>query len=406
MLEQPIDRTERKIFGFNLNVFFLGIVSLLTDISSEMIFTLVPLFLSNVLGAATTIVGLAGGISDSVDSLFRIAGGWLSDKFRKRKLLLVTGYSVSTVVKPLMYIASTWGLVVGVRFLDRVGKGIRSSPRDALVAASVSKGERGKAFGLHRAMDTAGAFIGLAAAAYIIYVVQGGGLKLSLEAYRWIVLVGVIPAVLAVLVLILFVREKTTPANNDPRPATPVRFADHFEKRFRIFLVIMAVFTLGKSSDFFVILRAQNLEVPLIQVTLMLVLLNITYSLVSIPAGMLSDKLGRRRVIIVGWFIYALVYLGFALATNLWSVWLLFAGYGIYQGVVEGVARAFVADLVAEPRRGTAYGLYHGVVGLLALPASLIAGWLWEIASPAAPFYFGAGLAFVSAIGLWMLVKE
>jgi MFS family permease len=138
----------------------------------------------------------------------------------------------------------------------------------------------------------------------------------------------------------------------------------------------------------------------------MLVLLNITYSLVSIPAGMLSDKLGRRRVIIVGWFIYALVYLGFALATNLWSVWLLFAGYGIYQGVVEGVARAFVADLVAEPRRGTAYGLYHGVVGLLALPASLIAGWLWEIASPAAPFYLGAGLAFISAIGLWMLVKE
>ena len=406
MSEQPIDRTERKIFGFNLNVFFLGIVSLLTDISSEMIFTLVPLFLSNVLGAATTIVGLAGGISDSVDSLFRIAGGWLSDKFRKRKLLLVTGYSVSTVVKPLMYIASTWGLVVGVRFLDRVGKGIRTSPRDALVAASVSRGERGKAFGLHRAMDTAGAFIGLAAAAYIIYVVQGGGLKLSLEAYRWIVLVGVIPAVLAVLVLILFVREKTPPANNDTKPATPVRFADHFEKRFRIFLVIMAVFTLGKSSDFFVILRAQNLEVPLIQVTLMLVLLNITYSLVSIPAGMLSDKLGRRRVIIVGWFIYTLVYLGFALATNLWSVWLLFAGYGIYQGVVEGVARAFVADLVAEPRRGTAYGLYHGVVGLLALPASLIAGWLWEIASPAAPFYFGAGLAFVSAIGLWMLVKE
>lgn len=406
MSEQPIDRTERKIFGFNLNVFFLGIVSLLTDISSEMIFTLVPLFLSNVLGAATTIVGLAGGISDSVDSLFRIAGGWLSDKFRKRKGLMVVGYSLSTVVKPLMYIASTWGVVVGVRFLDRVGKGIRSSPRDALVAASVSKGERGKAFGLHRAMDTAGAFIGLAAAAYIIYVVQGGGLKLSLEAYRWIVLVGVIPAVLAVLVLILFVREKTPPANNDTRPATPVRFADHFDRRFRVFLVIMAVFTLGKSSDFFVILRAQNLEVPLIQVTLMLVLLNITYSLVSIPAGMLSDKLGRRRVIIVGWFIYALVYLGFALATNLWSVWLLFAGYGIYQGVVEGVARAFVADLVAEPRRGTAYGLYHGVVGLLALPASLIAGWLWEIASPAAPFYFGAGLSFVSAIGLWILVKE
>lgn len=406
MSQQLFANSERRILGFNVNVFFLGVVSLLTDISSEMIFTLVPLFLSNVLGAATTIVGLAGGISDSVDSLFRIAGGWLSDKFRKRKLLAVMGYSISTVVKPLMYIASTWGVVVGVRFLDRVGKGIRSSPRDALVAASVSKVERGKAFGLHRAMDTAGAFIGLAAAAYIIYHVQGDGLKLSLEAYRWIVLVGVIPAILAVLVLILFVREKVPPANNEPSPAAAVRFTDHFDKRFRVFLFIMAVFTLGKSSDFFVILRAQNLDVPLIQVTLMLVLLNVTYSLISIPAGMLSDRLGRRRIIILGWFIYAIVYLGFALATNLWSVWLLFAGYGIYQGIVEGVARAFVADLVAEPRRGTAFGLYHGVVGLLALPASLIAGWLWDIASPSAPFYLGAGLAFLSAIGLWLLVKE
>lgn len=405
MSEQPLDKSERKIFGFNPNVFFLGIVSFLTDVSSEMIFTLIPLFLSNVLGAATTIVGLVGGISDSTDALFRIASGWLSDKIRKRKALAVAGYSLSTVVKPLMYVASAWGAVVAVRFMDRVGKGIRSSPRDALVAASVSKDERGKGFGLHRAMDTGGAVLGLAAAAFIIYVVQGGGLKLSLESYRWLVVGGIIPAFLAVFVLALFVREKT-PAPNDPKPVTPTSSADSFDRRFKIFLIIMAIFTLGKSSDFFVILRAQNLAVPLIQVTLMLVLLNITYSLISLPAGMLSDKLGRRRVIILGWFIYALVYLGFALATNVWSVWLLFAGYGIYQGVVEGVARAFVADLVAEPRRGTAYGLYHGVVGLLALPASLIAGWLWAIASPAAPFYLGAGLAFASAIGLWTLVKE
>jgi len=290
--------------------------------------------------------------------------------------------------------------------MDRVGKGIRSSPRDALVAASVSKDERGKGFGLHRAMDTGGAVLGLAAAAFIIYVVQGGGLELSLESYRRLVVGGIIPAFLAVFVLALFVREKKPATNDNLQPTTPTPFADSFDRRFKIFLIIMAIFTLGKSSDFFVILRAQNLEVPLIQVTLMLVLLNITYSLISLPAGMLSDKLGRRRVIILGWFVYALVYLGFALATRVWSVWLLFAGYGIYQGVVEGVARAFVADLVAEPRRGTAYGLYHGVVGLLALPASLIAGWLWDIASPAAPFYFGAGLAFISAIGLWTLVKE
>ena len=406
MSQQTIEKPERKVFGFSPNVIFLGITSFLTDISSEMIFTLVPLFLTNILGAATTIVGLAGGISDSTDALFRIASGWFSDKIRKRKALTVAGYGLSTIVKPLMYVASSWGMVVGVRFVDRVGKGIRNSPRDALVAASVTKEERGKGFGLHRAMDTAGAVLGLAAAAFIIYHVQGGGLTLSLQSYRWMVAVGVIPAVLAVIVLALFVREKTPVGNNGPQPAIATKFSDGFDKRFKIFLIIMAVFTLGKSSDFFVILRAQNLEVPLIQVTLMLVLMNLTYSLISLPAGMLSDKLGRRRVIILGWFIYAIVYLGFALATNLWSVWLLFAGYGIYQGVVESVARAFVADLVTEAKRGTAYGLYHGVVGLLALPASLIAGWLWDIASPAAPFYLGAGLAFISAVGLWALVKE
>ena len=168
----------------------------------------------------------------------------------------------------------------------------------------------------------------------------------------------------------------------------------------------MAVFTLGNSSDFFVILRAQNLEVPLIQVVLMLVLLNVTYTAISLPAGMLSDRFGRRRVIILGWFIYALVYLGFAVASNIWQIWLLFACYGVYYGIVEGVARAFVADLVTEAKRGTAYGLYHGVVGLTLLPASLMAGWLWEVISPAVPFFFGAGLAFVAMLGMMVLVRE
>jgi len=396
----------KRIWGFSPNIFFLGMVSLLTDVSSEMIFTLVPLFLSNVLGAATTVVGLVGGISDSTDALFRIASGWVSDRIGKRKLLAVLGYSLSTVVKPLMYLASAWGVVVAIRFGDRVGKGIRTSPRDALVAASVSPEERGKGFGLHRAMDTLGAVLGLGIATVIIYLVQGGGLKISLETYRWLVLVGVLPAILAVLVLIIFVRERTSEIGRYPAQGVPQKLSAGFDRRFIIFLVIIAVFTLGKSSDFFVILRAQNLEVPLIQVTLMLVLLNITYSVVSLPAGMLSDKLGRRRLIILGWSIYALVYLGFAIASQIWSVWLLFAVYGIYQGVVEGVARAFVADLVAEGRRGTAYGLYHGVVGLLALPASLIAGWLWDVISPAAPFYFGAALALIAALGLWTLIRE
>lgn len=398
--------SRRKIWGLNPNVFFLGLVSLLTDVSSEMIFTLIPLFLRNVLKAPFTTIGLIGGLSESTDAIFRIFSGWLSDKVGKRKPLAVLGYSISTIAKPFMYLASNWGVVLGVRFSDRVGKGMRTSSRDALIADSVSAGERGRGFGLHRAMDTSGAVLGLAIAAIIVYLVQGGGQELSLETYQWLVIVGVIPAVLAVIVLLIFVQERRKLPSGVTSSQVGFKQAGGFDTRFKVFLAIMAIFTLGNSSDFFVILRAQNLEASLIHVVLMLVLFNVTYAAVSLPAGMLSDKLGRRRVITLGWFIYALVYLGFAVASEVWQVWLLFAGYGIYYGVVEGVARAFVADLVTEEKRGTAYGLYHGVVGLTLLPASVIAGWLWQAISPAAPFYFGAGLAFLAMLGIMGLVRE
>jgi MFS family permease len=402
-------QNKKRIWGLNPNVFFLGIVSLLTDVSSEMIFTLVPLFLCNVLGAGATIVGLVGGLSEGTDAILRIFSGWFSDRIGKRKSLALLGYGVSTLAKPFMYLASNWGAVLAIRFSDRVGKGIRTSPRDALVADSVSARERGKGFGLHRAMDTFGAVLGLVIAAVVIYYVQGGGLELGLKTYQWLVLVGIVPAVLAVFVLLGFVREpkrKLSSGSGSHRKFTWNGLTAGFDTRFKLFLAIIAVFTLGNSSDFFVILRAQNLEVPLIHVVLMLVLFNVTYAAISLPAGMLSDRWGRKRVITLGWLIYAVVYLGFALASSPWHVWLLFAIYGIYYGMVEGVARAFVADLVPEARRGTAYGLYHGVVGLTLLLASLIAGWLWDIVSPSAPFFFGAALAFLAMVGMIALIKE
>ena len=298
-----LSKLSRRFRDYSPNVFFLGVVSFLTDVSSEMVFTLIPLFLSNVLGAGTAIIGLIGGISESADSVFRIFSGWFSDRIGKRKRLAVVGYTISTIAKPFMYLASSWGVVLGVKFGDRVGKGIRTSPRDALIADSAPPGERGKSFGLHRAMDTTGAVVGLAIAALVVYLVQGGGLSLSLKTYQWLVLIGIIPAVLAVVVLTRFVKEKERKPRPDlPRPSFNIfKLAAGFDTRFKVFLAVMVLFTLGNSSDFFVILRAQNLGSSVLHIVLMLVIFNAAYAAVALPAGKLSDRLGRRRVIALGW---------------------------------------------------------------------------------------------------------
>lgn len=389
------------------NVFFLGIVSLLTDISSEMIFTLVPLVVVNILGGGAIAVGFIGGITESFDAFFRIFSGRISDKLGKRKILAVIGYGFSTIVKPFMLLTGAWGGVLGVRLGDRLGKGIRSSPRDALIADSVTSDKRGRAFGIHRAMDTTGAFLGLVIAAIIIYAVQGDATNLTKQSYQWMVIIGVIPAIISVILLITLVTEKgLAPVKATSSTVTPLETNTGFNRQFKLFLIVMAIFTLGNSSDFFVILRAQNLKVTAFEITLMLVLFNLTYVLVSIPAGNLSDKIGRRKLLVVGWLIYALSYFGFALSQNAWNMWLLFGFYGIYYGIADGVGKAYVADLVPAERRGTAYGYYNGLVGLFILPASILAGLLWDYVNPAATFYFGAGLAFIAMIGMLFLLKE
>jgi MFS family permease len=402
---------EKRIWRLAPNVLWLGIVSFLTDVSSELIFTLTPLFLANVLGASTAVIGFIAGFTEGTDAVFRIFSGWFSDQVKKRKILAVWGYGIATIVKPFMYIASSWGAVLAVRFGDRVGKGIRSSPRDALIADSVTPEERGKSFGVHRAMDTAGAVVGLGIAAAIIYALEKGGMELTLPAYKMLVVFGVVPAVLGVIMLLIFVHEpKVKSASNGTRPKLSFRHSlDTFDNRFKIFLAIMVIFTLGNSSDFFIILRAQNLNVSVFHITLMLVLFNVVYALIAIPAGVLSDKIGRRRLIIIGWAVYALVYLGFAVTTSsagVWYIWALYAIYGIYYGMVEGVGRAFVADLVPSDKRGTAYGLYQFAIGFALLAASVIAGWMWQLISPAAPFYFGSAMAFLAMLGIWFVMKE
>jgi MFS family permease len=387
------------------NVWVLSITSFLTDISSEMLFNLLPLFLVNVLGVRTAVVGLIEGLAETTASLIKLGSGALSDYLEKRKSLTVLGYSLSALVKPLLFFANSWGWVLAVRFTDRVGKGIRSSPRDALLADSTPEDRRGLAFGLHRAADTAGAFTGLAIAALVVWATQANAAELSRETFQRVTLFSIIPAFLGVLVLVIGAREIA--ARRSTSETRRLRFSG-LDRKFWAFLVVLIIFTLGNSADAFIILRAQERGLNVLQVLGMLLTFNAVYTIVASPAGALSDRIGRRTILIAGWVVYGLIYLGFAAADTGAQIWLFYGVYGLYYALTEGASRAFVADLVHQEQRGTAYGLFHAGIGLAALPASLIAGILWQgIGSwmgfgPAAPFYFGAIMAIV-AVGLFVV---
>ena len=383
------------------NLWVVTATSFLNDISSEMLLNLLPLFLANVLGVRTGLIGLIEGVSEATASLLKVFSGWISDRLQRRKSLAVIGYALSTTAKPFVYLANSWGWVLGVRFADRLGKGIRTAPRDALVAETVDARHRGLAFGLHRAGDTAGAVIGLALALAILLRLQGIGAPLERSAFQVVVLVSLIPAVLAVLVLALGATEVSPSAG----PSAPPRLSlAGFDQRFRVYLVIIALFTLGNSSDAFLILRAQDAGLSVPGILGMMITFNLVYALVSIPAGSLSDRVGRRRLLIAGWSLYAAVYFGFSRITAGWQAWALMGVYGTYYGLTEGAARAFVADLVPADRRGTAFGVYHAAIGLMAFPASLLAGILWQGIGgwaglgPSAPFALGAVLALAAVV--------
>jgi len=390
-------KNENFFFGIKKNILFLGLVSFLTDVSSDMVYPLLPVFLTEVLHSSKVFVGLIEGVAESTASLLKIFSGWFSDKIGKRKPIVILGYSLSSISKPLLALVTSGWQILFLRLGDRVGKGVRTSPRDALIAESSAENRRGASFGLHRAMDSAGAIIGPLLAFLLLPLLN--------ENYRHLFLLASIPAFFSVLVLFLWVKEAKSRKKEGDILERKKGFS--FDNKFKLFILVVAIFTLGNSSDAFLFLRAKSLGVNLVFIPLLWGFFNLVYTLSSIPAGILSDRIGRRKIILIGFSVYGLAYLGFAFAKNSLHIWALFALYGIYYGLSDGALRAFVADLVREEdKRGTAYGFYHGAVGLCALPASLILGFLWQSFGATVAFSFGAVLAILAGMVFYFGFSE
>ncbi|PNV79021.1 MAG: MFS transporter, partial [Dictyoglomus turgidum] len=371
-------------------------------ISTEMFYPLISFYLL-ALGAGPSILGFVEGIAESLASLLKVYSGYLSDKVKRRKPLAMLGYSFSSIGKIILYFAGSWIGVFFGRFIDRFGKGIRTAPRDALIAESSSEKERGKSFGLHRAMDTLGAVVGVVLAIYIIqsfHLSETANLKEYILIFRKVILFSLIPAFLGVGILFLL-RETGKGSYGKSLPRWEWKKLD---PRLRAFLIFTFIFTLGNSSNQFLLLRAKNLGGNVVDVLILYLLYNLIYALFSYPAGYISDKIGRKRLLVLGYLFYGLVYLGFALAKSFNTLWYLFALYGLYIAFTEGVEKALISDLAPSEIKATAIGLHATLVGIGLFPASLFAGLLWSYFGPQAPFYFGGLLGIFASIGLMFIL--
>jgi MFS family permease len=370
------------------NIFFLGLVSFFNDFASDMIYPLLPLFLTTVLKAGAASIGVIEGVAETTASLLKFFSGYWSDKYRRRKPIFASGYALSNTVRPLMGVAGSWWHVLLLRFSDRIGKGIRTAPRDALMADSAGEGKRGLVFGFQRAMDNAGAIMGPLAAALLLPLLHND--------LRTLFFLSAIPGVLALILVFFFVRE-VRPKKSTARLSIRDGLAG-VDPNFRYYLVVVLLFTLGNSSDAFLLLRASSAGIPAALIPILWMVLHIVKTVTGIPGGYISDKIGRKKVIISGWVVYAAIYVAFAFVTTSTGIWILFGFYGIYFGLTEGAERALVADLVGEDRRGTAYGLFNLTVGIGALPSSIIFGIIWQYAGFGYAFTMGAGFALLASI--------
>jgi MFS family permease len=393
---RPSSEKNQKYLGLHRNIILAGAVSFFMDFSSEMVYPLVPLFLSSVLGVQKSVIGLIEGIAESTASLLKVFSGWLSDRLGRRKWLMAIGYGISTLSRPLVATAPNWGQVLASRFIDRFGKGIRNAPRDALIAESCQENNLGRSFGFHRGMDTLGAVVGPAAAFALLAYFNG--------QYRLVFWLSMIPGVVAVLIIIFFIRE--TRACAIPEAERPSLGWKRFSGSYKFFIVVTTLFSLGNSSDVFLILRAQNVGVSVAIIPLVYLVFNVVYGLGALPAGILSDRIGPKPIIFLAFIFFGFIYLGFAKATQPSHIWLLFIFYGIFMAMTEGVQKAFLTTLIPKEFKATGFGLYNTLLGLAVLPASLTAGFLWDRFGPQATFLYGSFTAWLAALlFLFLLLK-
>jgi len=381
------------ITGIKKNVFVLGLVSLFTDVASEMLYPVIPIFLTVVLGAPMVVVGLIEGIAESTASLLKVITGWYSDKTGRRKPFVLCGYGLSAISKPLIAFAYSWPLVLAARFMDRSGKGVRTSARDALIADSTESAHRGRSYGLHRTMDTIGAVLGPLIAIVMLHLTDNN--------YRLLFLVAFIPGLISILLVTFFVSERRR------TPNAKISFKiSQFGTDFKVFLLISVIFAFGNSSDVFLILRAQDLGFSVSAVLLCYIVYNIVFALGAFPAGIVSDRVGRRDLMLWGFLIFATVYMGFALTPGNLYIWPLFVIYGLYAALTDGIGKAYVIDLVPVDKRATALGIYHAATGIMMLFASIVAGLLWDIFGASIPFIYGAATAVIAAVLLLVLMPR
>jgi len=386
------------------NVVAIGLVSLLNDASSEIIYPLLPVFLTATLGASARAIGIIEGAAESISSLLKLFAGYLSDRLGQRKWLVVGGYALASFVRPFLGFANNWHQVLAIRLADRVGKGVRTSPRDAMIADTVAVEQRGIAFGFHRAMDHAGAVIGPLIGYLLVVLFVANATAPSAREFTLIFLIASVPAILAVLVAVFFMRESPV-QKAQPEAQVPKLSLRGFDSNFKRFLLILALFTLSNSSDSFLILRARETGVSIVLVPLLWAAHHASKVLSSLWGGDLSDRLGRKRLIVSGWILYAAVYAGFAFVSQELSVWILFLIYGIYFGLAEGAEKALVADLVRPEQRGTAYGLYNLALGIAVFPASLLMGMIWDWKGARTAFLMSAVMGAMAAALLLLFVR-